>query len=101
MHDNFDELLRLAALTESESADDLRELERGLDRLDAADKPLAVFALKLLQGKPYAVTSNSPETLARYRAFADHVGAVIEVIEGVDWPAPGLTKIVFRPPPAQ
>jgi hypothetical protein len=95
MSESFDTLLRLAALSRSESADDLRELERELDELDEADSKLLWFAVKVLEGRAAEVTTNEPE---RYREFAEHVGATLEEVES-DWS--GLRRFIFRPPAAQ
>jgi hypothetical protein len=95
MRASFDTLLRLAALTRSGSEDDLDELDRRLDELDDADVPLLFFALRALNGRTFALTTNTPE---RYREFIEYVGATLEEVE---IERPGLRQFIFRPPAAQ
>lgn len=72
--------------------------ERALDQMSAAERPLVIFAGKLMQGKGYSVMSNNPENIRNYRSLAEHLGASSEETES-DWP--GLRQILFYPPARQ
>lgn len=90
------EIVRLAALMHKvdrdDSDEDATELERGLKQLGGMGSAMVIFAGKMLEGKPYRVISDWPETVARYRSVARHLGASEETTE---------LGIVFRPPAQQ
>jgi hypothetical protein len=52
------------------------------------------LASKLMDGKPYSVTSDNPEAITRCRSLAKHLGASVESIEESE---AGTTTIIFRP----
>jgi hypothetical protein len=108
---NFDEVLRLGALgarlsnIPDENLAELNEVgnaySAGLQQLPREAVPCVVLAMKLLQGKPYRITTDNKESVARYRKVAERLGATVETADETDFPAPGMTCIVFRPPLSQ
>jgi hypothetical protein len=81
MIDN-NEIIAVAALlckaNKSDSEEDAENFGRALDSLVDVDSVALVFcAAKLMEGKPYGVHSNNPETVKRYRALAQHLGASV------------------------
>jgi hypothetical protein len=74
------------------------EMENWTTSLNALDHPgLVMLAAKLLEGKPYAVTSDNPDTIRRCLPLAEFIGASIQSITESD----GITQIVFGPPSEQ
>jgi hypothetical protein len=74
------------------------EMENWTSGLNALDHPgLVMLAAKLLEGKPYAVTGDDPDTVRRCLPLAEFIGASIQSITESD----GITQIVFGPPSEQ
>jgi hypothetical protein len=70
---------------------------KGVNGLNSAGLRMLRLASKLLEGKPYAITTDNPETIRRSLPLADCIGASIQSVSERD----GITKIVFGPPSAQ
>jgi hypothetical protein len=88
-------IVRVASLMhEVDSGADAAEFERELAELSQTDKQMVIFAGKVLEGKPYQVTSDGAEFIARYREMALHLAATIREIEEDG----GITRVVFAPP---
>ena len=111
-----DEIIRLAALTlkvdQSDRKEDADELDRGLAQPHSLISSVMIsFARKILEGLPFSVTSDDPQTIARSRSLAQALGASEETIEveGPQEPAGEddraeerrLPQIIFRPPARQ
>jgi hypothetical protein len=103
---DFDAIVSLAALQHkidlSTFGNDVSpaEMENWTNRLNALDRNgllMLRLAAKLLEGKPYAITSDNPETITRYLPLAELMGASVQSIAERD----GITRIVFGPPSAQ
>jgi hypothetical protein len=74
------------------------ELGRALDMIKgAADSGAMWLAMKLIEGKSYAISTDNPETVVRARSIAQAVGGTVASIEESD----GRTSIIFAPPPRQ
>jgi hypothetical protein len=54
---------------------------------------MLMVASKLLEGKPYAVTSDNPETIRRCISLAKHMGASIDEIRKGEF----LTQLILVP----
>jgi hypothetical protein len=79
--------------------DEADAFQRELDQINSADTALVIFAGKMLEGKPYSITSDDPEgeNMTRHRALAQHLGATEELFtQGAV-----MTQIIFRPPARQ
>jgi hypothetical protein len=81
-----EEIVRLAALRlkidqdvaeDSVSPSDLVGFKRGLAHLNALGFVLLGVAGKVLEGKPYAISSYSPETISRCKSLAEQMGAPV------------------------
>jgi hypothetical protein len=51
--------------------------KRGFDAVPRTEHVLLRLATKILEGKPYAITSDNDATLVRCRAFAEGLGAEV------------------------
>jgi hypothetical protein len=95
-----DEIVRLAALVHKIDRDELPEdiaaFDSGMDRL-GDDRGLVIFAMKIMEGKPYQINSNRPAFIARYRALAQHLGATIIKEGEVSFGGEIFTSIMFTP----
>jgi hypothetical protein len=99
-----EKIIELAALErrvdQHELADDIRQFEMELARLAPTDLMMLRFASKLMNGKPYRVTSDNPESIRRHIALAQEIGATFD--DSMDdpflGPRPGMTSITFFPP---
>jgi hypothetical protein len=103
---DFDELVRLAAL------DDRPDDDATYSELGSRDLMLLIMGSKLLEGKPFGVTTDDPESWRRSIAFARHIGATVEMIQPgglmkaiidatADLGKDEFTQIIFRPPSTQ
>ena len=95
-----EEIIRIATLElkldHSISDADAIEFQRQLKRLDMPDDlAMLRMASKLLEGEPFQIASDNPETVARALSLALQLGASIQE-EG-----DGHTHIVFAPPVRQ
>jgi hypothetical protein len=57
----------------------------------------AMMVMKLMQGTPYAVVTDNPDTIRKAIEIANEIGATFEQ-SGVSWPKEGLTRLVIAPP---
>ena len=94
-----EEIVRLATLHLAldqgpEDVDAKMEFEQGLDRLEREEILLVTAALKLLKGKPYAMSTDNPSRVARWRSLAEHMGAPVRTCEEEE----GMTHIIFDAP---
>lgn len=98
------EIVELAQLWQEISARDevcpscMEALERGMKRLFQAGMFAMVMAARqLLQGEPYAITTDNPETVRLCIALAKHMGASVREIRKSDF----LNKLVVVPASAE
>ena len=82
------------------NADDLRQLDQELSRFEAADHAALTLAYKLMEGKPFRMTSDNPETIRRSTAIAQQIGATFDdtMDDPLLGPKLGMTSITFFPP---
>jgi len=82
----IEEIVRLAALQQQIDLDsvddhvsplDVEQFKKGMDRLDVDGFVLLNVARKILEGKPFSITSDNPETITRCRSLIDHMGASV------------------------
>jgi hypothetical protein len=107
MNISIEEIVSLAALQrkidlnspdEPASPSDMDAFKKDLDRLNSVrDFAMMTVARKLLDGKPYCITSDNPQTIKQFRSLAGHMGASVDECSD----AGGLTKIIFGPPSRQ
>jgi hypothetical protein len=83
----IEEIARLAALQRQIDLDslddqvaplDVEQFKKGVDRLDVSGFVRLNVARKVLEGKPFSITSDHPETISRCRSLADHMGASLD-----------------------
>ena len=88
----------LDSLGDQVSPSDMDDFKKGLDRLNSGGSiGMLMAARKLLEGKPYCITSDNPETIGRCRSLAGHMGASVDEFRA----GGGLTKIILGPPSRQ
>jgi hypothetical protein len=99
MSENYDELIRLAALQRQvdRTGEPPAEFKAELAELSGIGLRLLTLTAKLIEGKPYQIVTDNHDNAKQYRALGQHVGAAIEVAEI----AGRFTRIIFRPPAAQ
>jgi hypothetical protein len=80
------------AVDAGEASED--ELAPPLDTVKGAADSLAMWvAVKLIEGKQYAVSTDNPETVRRARSIAQAVGGTVESAEEAE----GMTRLLFSP----
>jgi hypothetical protein len=97
------EILKLASMEiEMDAAPNdelMKEWKRGFAACSFAERTLLRIAYKMLTGKPYLIFSDNSDHLARYRAFAERLGA--EVVDHCRHPLfdfdHGLDQILILP----
>jgi hypothetical protein len=67
----------LDSLDDRVSPADINDFKNRLNRLDVNGFVLLSVAGKILEGKSYSITSDSPETIRRCRSLAKHMGAFV------------------------
>jgi hypothetical protein len=92
MKTDYDAIVRVASLWLTQKLDEV-----ALPQIDKNSVPLVVVAAKLIEGKQYGVSTDSPDTIRRCRLLAQHLGASLETIKEDD----GRTSIILSPPPRQ
>lgn len=93
-----DEAVRIAILMrEVDRGGDATAFEHELTRLSRDDLATVHFVGKIMEGKPYQVTSDRAESIAHYRAVALRLGATVREADEDG----GLTRLVFSPPARQ
>jgi hypothetical protein len=99
----FDEIVRLATLANSIVEEDDPRGEAYCRDLAAIgiEARWVIMASKLLAGKPYCVVSDNPESIARAKSLAQHMGAIMEErgngeLHGINQPT-----FMFYPPSPQ
>ena len=99
MSENYDELIRLAALQRQvdRTGEPAAEFKAELAKLSGIGLRLLTLAAKLLEGKPYQIVTDNLDNAKQYRALAQNVGAAIEVGEI----AGRFTRMIFRSPSVQ
>jgi hypothetical protein len=63
---------------------EMETLKREMARLDNKVAPL-LLARKLLEGKPYRLSSDDPETIERCKSLAEYMGAAFCVLGESGW----------------
>jgi len=95
-------MLRLQHLEEGEECDRVgRALDAALAPLSSEAGALmaAMMVAKLLDGKPYGVTSGNPDSIRRCIAVAHRIGATVEDSDGDPvFGQLGLRSIKINPP---
>jgi hypothetical protein len=92
---DYSEIITLAAMSNQPNEYFTPEIEADYNaRLDKVDGSLVIVASKMLAGRGYMVHTDNPETIAKYRALADHMGAAVSVPEP-SWP--GLRQVLLTP----
>jgi hypothetical protein len=93
----IEEIARRYVHLYSEPFDDetFRRPTLALLRLDNVDVLCLRLVEKLLEGKPYGILSDNPESIKRVRSIAAHLGATVREVHERG----GRTGIIFDPPP--
>jgi hypothetical protein len=68
-------------------------LKRALDTMDRSDQSAMALAGKLIEGLPYRITTDNPDTVARARTIARLVGGTVSSFEENGH----MTSVVFVP----
>jgi exoribonuclease R len=79
------------------SSKDSDDIDRCMCEAGAEDSTALVLAWKLIEGEPFRVQSGNPDTIARCRSLAQHLGASVRSHKE----AGGYTIIIFDPAPRQ
>jgi hypothetical protein len=94
---------KLGRIEEFKTDEDERlcgQYQAALSQLESVDIANAVMVSKLLDGKPYSVTSDDPEHIRRATELAQEIGATID--DSADdtflGSQPGMTSVTFFPP---
>jgi hypothetical protein len=94
---DYSEILRLATIINAPdeyfTPGKAKAFEADLEGLSRDDMALCCVASKLLAGRGYSISSDNPETFAKYRALAEHMGATVST------PGSPPRQIVLSPPP--
>ena len=93
-----EELIELASLQRKIdhqpcSEKEIDAFERKLAQLTSHDFIVMTLAVKLLEGNPYSVTTDNPDTVRRCRALADRMGATVEEFRD----GGSISQIIFHP----
>ena len=94
-----DEIIRVARLMALARRDNIadnlsgKQLDRELRKLDQGEVSLAFFVSKVIEGTPFRIVSDSPDTVRRARAIVAYFGATVVVVEEGGCPA----EITFAP----
>jgi hypothetical protein len=97
-----DEIIRIAtlqrivdigSLVETAPLKDIHTNTTAFKHFEPVDGMLLLMTTKLLEGKPYLITTDNPETVRRAKSIATDIGASFEFIHEDDW----TTQIRFDP----
>lgn len=98
---DYSAIIELAALGVSiESEEETAKIERftaGLGKLNKPEGIVFGVAYKMLQGLPYSVRTDNPETIANVRALAKQMGASVSEA-GLDDNTHGIIDMEFPSP---
>ena len=99
---NYGKIIEISALQHAvDNAPDDKALwekfEAALEALPREDLTLVSLATKLLEGKPYRIITDNPETVARARSFAKYLGVTVTQVGQAE----NETSLLFEPPEKQ